>query len=145
MRMKPVRVLLLVAAAVIVLPRNDTAWPNHSRRKSCDTRSGVVSISNPIGARSYGGPHAATGERDAHDHADVARERLLEEELGRPPAEDVEDERDGLDAGEFDRPECLGDPLDADAIVADLAGRDRVVGHLLPKNKGFPLRASGGT
>ena len=37
------------AAEVIVVPRNDTAWPIHSRRKSRDTRRGVVSSSTRIG------------------------------------------------------------------------------------------------
>src|SRR6266436_6488527 len=33
-------------------------------------------------------------ERDADDHADIAQARLLEEELGRSLAEDVEDDLD---------------------------------------------------
>src|SRR3954471_6837005 len=37
-----------MAAVVIWLPMNDTPWPIHSRRKSRDTRSGVVSTSRPI-------------------------------------------------------------------------------------------------
>ena len=38
------------AAVVIMLPMNDTAWPAHSRRKSTDARSGVVSTRSPISA-----------------------------------------------------------------------------------------------
>jgi hypothetical protein len=33
------------------VPNNDTAWPIHNRRKSRDTRNGVVSTSSFMAAR----------------------------------------------------------------------------------------------
>ena len=34
------------AAVVIMVPKNETACPAHSRRKSCEMRNGVMSTSN---------------------------------------------------------------------------------------------------
>ena len=58
----------------------------------------------------------AGGERDTDDHADVAQPGLLEEQLGRPLAEDVEDDLHGRDARILDRLQRLLDLLDAHAV-----------------------------
>src|SRR5256885_7266456 len=58
-----------------MLPRNDTACPAHSRRKSRDTRSGVVSTSRrTTGDGSAHPPRllATSGRQDVHNSREVA-------------------------------------------------------------------------
>ncbi len=69
----------------------------------------------------------AAGERNPHDHPDVAGQRFAEEELGRPLAEHVEDDLNRLDAGVLDGFERLLDLLDTDPVVEDLASGHHVV------------------
>ena len=66
-------------------------------------------------------------QRQPRQDADLLLARLGEEEVGRPLAEDVVDDLHRLHAGVLDRLERLLDPLDADAVEADLAGLDQVV------------------
>ena len=63
----------------------------------------------------------AARQRHARDHGDLARLGDVEEQPGRALPEDVEDDLDADHARIFDRLQGLLDPLDADAVVADLA------------------------
>src|SRR5436190_3580803 len=50
-----------------MLPTNETAWPVQSRRKSCETRRGVVSIRSTPTARRL--PTLTAAARGDFDHA----------------------------------------------------------------------------
>ena len=83
------------------------------------------------------------GQRHAGDDADVAPAGLLEEQLGGPLAEQVEDDLDGRDAGVLDRLQRLLDLLDGDAVARDQPVLDEPVAGLEHRRRvvGVPRRA----
>ena len=68
-------------------------------------------------------------QRQARQDADLAARGLGEEQLGRALAEDVVDDLHRLHAGELDGLQRLLDPLDADAVEAELARLHQIVEH----------------
>src|SRR5262249_41055833 len=69
----------------------------------------------------------AAGKRDTREDPGAAANRLGEEHLRGPRAEDVENDLNRLDARVTYCLERLVDPFDADAVMANLAGPDHVV------------------